>query len=158
MIAGPPGLRKRIDAAMEVMFPGSTKIARLFPVEFVELEEGRAQVVGHAKVTGFEVEHASGAPPLAVRVEYGGKIIAYSGDTQWTDALLKAAEGADLFIAEAYFFEKQIKYHLDFRTLQAHRSELRCRRMVLTHLSADMLRHRSEVDVECADDGMIISL
>jgi len=158
MIAGPPGLRKRIDAAMEVMFPGSTKIARLFPVEFVELEEGRAQVVGHAKVTGFEVEHASGAPPLAVRVEYGGKIIAYSGDTQWTDALLKAAKGADLFVAEAYFFDKQIRFHLDFRTLESHREQLGCRRLVLTHMSEDMLRRRKDVAIECADDGTIFSL
>jgi ribonuclease BN (tRNA processing enzyme) len=157
-IAGPPSTRERIDSAMEVLFPGSTKINRRFSVDFVELVDGRAVRVGPAEVTALGVEHASGAPPFAVRVEYGGKTVSYSGDTQWTDALRKAAEGADLFIAEAYFFEKQIKYHLDFRTLQAHRSELRCRRMVLTHLSADMLRHRSEVDIECAEDGTIISL
>ena len=91
-----------------------------------------------------------------MRIEYGGKIVSYSGDTQWTDVLLTAAAGADLFIAEAYFFEKQIKYHLDYRTLQAHRVDLGCRRLVLTHLSTDMLKHRSEVSAECADDGTTI--
>jgi len=55
-------------------------------------------------VTGFEVEHPSGAPSFAVRLEYHGKIIADSGDTQWTDALTRAADGADLFAVEAYFF------------------------------------------------------
>lgn len=118
-VAGPPGLRRRIEEAMEVMFPGSTKISRRFPVEFVELAEKRAVPVGQARVTGFEVRPASGAPPFAVRVEYRGKIVAYSGDTEWTDSLLDAANGADLFIAEAYYFDKQIKFHLDFRTLRA---------------------------------------
>jgi len=60
-----------------------------------------------------------------VRVEYSGKIVGYSGDTQWTDALIRAAQGAELFIAESYLFEKRVKYHLDFRTLQGHRPELR---------------------------------
>ncbi len=88
-----------------------------------------------------------------MRVEYGEKIVAYSGDTQWTDALLKAANGADLFVAEAYFFEKQIRFHLDFRTLESHRMQLGCRRLVLTHMSEDMLRRRKDVAIECAHDG-----
>jgi ribonuclease BN (tRNA processing enzyme) len=157
-IAGPPGVRQRIEAAMEVMFPGSTKIARRFSVEYVELAERRTIPAGPAKVTAFEVKHASGAPPFAVRVDYGGKIVAYSGDTGWTDALLDAANAADLFIAEAYYFEKQIKFHLDLRTLDTHRGKLGCRRLVLTHMSEDMLRRRNEVAIECADDGTIITL
>lgn len=157
-IAGPPGTQARLESAMEVLFPGSTKVTRRFQVAVVELASGRGAPVGDATVTPFEVEHASGAPPFAVRIQYGGKIVSYSGDTQWTDALIKAADGADLFIAEAYFFEKQIKYHLDYRTLQAHRVDLGCRRLVLTHLSGDMLKHRAEVETECADDGTIIRL
>ena len=157
-IAGPPGLRERIDPTMEVMFPGSTKTERHFPVEFVELVEARTTPVGPGKVTVFEVEHPSGAPPFAVRVEYGDKIIAYSGDTQWTEALLKAAKDADLFVVEAYFFEKQIRFHLDFRTLESHRVRLECRRLVLTHMSEDMLLRRHDVAVACADDGAVFSL
>jgi phosphoribosyl 1,2-cyclic phosphodiesterase len=36
--------------------------------------------------------------------------------------------------------EKPIRYHLDYRTLVAHRARLACRRLILTHLSEDMLR------------------
>ena len=39
---------------------------------------------------------ASGAPAYALRVEYGGKVISYSGDTEWTDTLIDASRGADL--------------------------------------------------------------
>jgi Metal-dependent hydrolases of the beta-lactamase superfamily III len=66
-------------------------------VEFVELVEGQAMRVGPATVTACPVVHASGAPPSALRVEYGGRIIAYSGDTEWTDSLIDAAQDADLF-------------------------------------------------------------
>ncbi len=157
-IAGPPGVRERIEAAMEVMFPGSSKVGRRFSVEYVELAARQSTQIGAATVTAFEVKHASGATPFAVRVAYGAKIVAYSGDTEWTYTLADAAKDADLFIAEAYYFEKPIKFHLDFRTLETHRAELGCKRLILTHMSDDMLRHREDAAVECADDGKVITL
>ncbi len=143
---------------MEVLFPGSSGVARRFAIEFVEFRERIASVVGPTTVTPFIVEHASGAPAYALRVEYGGKVITYSGDTEWTESLVDAARGADLFVCEAYFFEKKIKYHLDCQTLRENRQRLECRRIVLTHMSADMLGRRSEAGMECTDDGQVIVL
>jgi ribonuclease BN (tRNA processing enzyme) len=113
VVGGPPGVRERVEAAMEVFFPGSSRIDRRFAVEFVELRESTPTLVGPASVTPFVVEHASDAPAYALRVEYGGKVITYSGDTEWTESLVDAARGADLFVCEAYFFEKKVRYHLD---------------------------------------------
>lgn len=61
---------------------------------------------GPFTVTGFAVTHASGAPPYAPRVQAGGRTVAYSGDTEWDEALLDAADDADLFICEAYMYER----------------------------------------------------
>jgi ribonuclease BN (tRNA processing enzyme) len=158
VVAGPPGLKARMDAAMEVCFPGSTKVTRRFITELVEIPERLRGPVGPAVVTPFIVEHASGAPSYALRVEYGGKVITYSGDTAWTETLVEAARGADLFICEAYFFEKQIKYHLDYQTLRQHRERIDCRRLILTHMSQDMLSRMGEVELECAEDGKIVVL
>jgi ribonuclease BN (tRNA processing enzyme) len=158
VIAGPPGLKDRIDAAMELGFPGSTHVTRRFTTELVELPERHTSQVGPALVTPFVVDHASGAPSYALRVEYGGKVIAYSGDTAWTEALVEAARGADLFICEAYFFEKKIKYHLDYQTLREHRKRLDCRQLILTHMSQDMLSRLNDVEFECAADGKIVVL
>jgi len=72
--------------------------------------------------------------------------------------LIDAARGADLFVCEAYFFEKKIKYHLDYQTLRENRQRLDCRRVVLTHMSADMVGRWAEADIECADDGLVIVL
>jgi ribonuclease BN (tRNA processing enzyme) len=158
VVAGPPGLESRIRDVMESLFPGSSHVQLKFPIQFVELTDGKATRIGSLAVTPFGVIHASGAPPYALRVEWGGKIVGYSGDTEWTDALIRAAEGADLFICEAYFFEKRIKYHLDYRTLMAHRAELGCRRLVLTHMSNDMLSRIEDLDAEYAEDGKCIVL
>jgi ribonuclease BN (tRNA processing enzyme) len=158
VVAGPPGLESRIRDVMESLFPGSSRVQLKFPIQFVELTDGKATRIGSLAVTPYGVIHASGAPPYALRVEWGGKIVGYSGDTEWTDALIRAAEGADLFICEAYFFEKRIKYHLDYRTLMAHRAELGCRRLVLTHMSNDMLSRIEDLDAEYAEDGKCIVL
>jgi ribonuclease BN (tRNA processing enzyme) len=157
-VAGPPGTEDRVRAAMEVLFPGSSTTPRRFPLTFVELSAGTPTDLGVAWVTATPVEHASGAPSYALRVECGGRMLAYSGDTQWTPALVEVARDADVFICEAYFVDKQVRYHLDYRTLAGHLGELSCRRIVLTHLAADMLARQDEVDLPCAYDGMDLSL
>ena len=157
-IAGPPGVRERVEASMEVFFPGSSRVARRFATEFVELTDGEASPVGPARVTAFGVEHPSGAPPYALRVEYGGKVITYSGDTEWTERLVEAARGADLFVCEAYTYDRKIQYHLDYRTLRERLPDIGCRRVVLTHMGPEMLSRLGDVDIEHAEDGGRVAL
>lgn len=158
VVAGPPSVQTRIEATMEVFFPGSTSITRRFTTDFVETQAGIPCSVGPTIVTPFAAQHASGAPSYILRVEYGGKVITYSGDTEWTDALVDAARGADLFVCEAYFYDKMIKYHLDYQTLRQHRERLECRRLILTHMSRDMLDHLGELECEHAEDGQLVAL
>jgi len=47
---------------------------------------------------------------------------------------------------------------LDYQTLRENRHRLECRRLILTHMSADMLSRRDEAEIECADDGQVIVL
>lgn len=158
LVAGPPGVRARVIQAMECFFPGSSGARRRFALRFQELQEGVPVVVGPLSVTPYEVDHACGAPPYALRVEIEGRVVTYSGDTAWTDRLVPAASGADLFICEAYFYEKHVPFHLDYSTLMAHRSELDCKRIVITHMSADMLSHLGELEVEAAHDGFEVTV
>lgn len=158
VVAGPPGVEARVREAMEALFPGSSRVERRFGPRFAELAARVTLAVGGVAVTPFEVVHASGAPPFALRIAYDGKIVTYSGDTEWTDALIDAARGADLFIAEAYFFEKAVKHHLNLATLRHHRARLDCRRLIVTHMSDDMLAHLPDVDVEAASDGLTLEV
>lgn len=152
-IAGPPGIEDRVRAAMEVLFPGSSQTRQKFALEFEELTPGRPTALGSARVTVAEVVHFCGAPPLALRLELEGRVIVYSGDTEWTDALVPLCRGADLLICEAYFLEKKVKFHMDYRSLESHRCELACKRLMVTHMSEDMLAHVDGLAVEQARDG-----
>ncbi len=51
-----------------------------------------------------------------------------------------------------------MKYHLDWATLAANRTRLTCRRLIVTHMSQDMLDHLPAVDVETAHDGLTLTL
>jgi ribonuclease BN (tRNA processing enzyme) len=158
IVAGPPGLEARIREGMEVFFPGSSKNEYKFTIEFVELTENAATRIRSLEVMPFKVAHPSGASPYALRIKCGGKIIAYSGDTEWTGNLIQAAKGTDLFICEAYFFEKKIPFHLNYQTLLKHKAELGCRRLILTHMSDDMLGRLQALEIEGAEDGQCIVL
>jgi ribonuclease BN (tRNA processing enzyme) len=158
LIAGPPGLKRRVSEAMEVFYPGSTSVERKFAIDYVELPEGEPTPLGYLTVLPVRVVHGSGAPAYAYRIGCAGKTVAYSGDTEWTDALRTVADGADLFICESYFFDKAMKNHLSYRTLMAHRAELGCKRLILTHLGDDLLARLGEVELEVAYDGIEVLL
>lgn len=158
VVAGPPGTQARVTAAMEVLFPGSARVARRFGTDLVELPPGASTAIGPLTVTTFPVEHASGAPSYALRVDWAGKVVAYSGDTEWCEALVHAGRGADLFVCEAYTFERRIRYHLDHATLAKNLDRIGARRVILTHLGPEMLAHRHEAAAECADDGLTVEV
>jgi ribonuclease BN (tRNA processing enzyme) len=158
IVAGPPGLKDRTNEAMEVLYPGTSQTQREFALEFVELAAELSTTVGALVVTPYEVVHPSGAPSYALRVECAGKVVAYSGDTEWTDVLTRAVQGADLFVCECNFFEGSPGNHLDYQTLLDHRAELECGRLVLTHMGDEMLRRIQSLDVEGAEDGKSLVL
>jgi ribonuclease BN (tRNA processing enzyme) len=137
-VLGPPGTTERLARAMEVLYPGSTGVTRRFAVEIHEYDERPHVVRADLRVTAYEVRHAAGAPAYAVRVTTDGGVFAYSGDTEWTDALLDVADGADVFLAEAYS-PGPIKWHLDLESLDRHRADLACGQIWLTHLSPTAL-------------------
>jgi hypothetical protein len=57
---------------------------------------------------------------------------------------------------EAYFFDKRVKFHLDFATLAAHLPQIDAKRVVLTHMSAEMLGRTHETGFEVAEDGGMV--
>ena len=156
-IAGPPGIDKRLSEVMEACFPGSASVRRRFDVEVVELVPGTANTVDDIGIRTWEMVHPSGAPPLGLRVTAAGRTISYTGDTAWTPAISELASGADLFIAEAYYRDKAVPYHLRLADLVAHEDDLGADRIVLTHMSAEMLEEPS-LPFDAAHDGYVIHL
>ena len=158
-IYGPIGVEQRVKDTMELFFPDSTKIEFHFPLCFNEL----AVVTGitdDLKLTSYEMSHFSGAPSLAFRIEADNKILSYSGDTEWVHALADVALKADLFICECYSYDKAIKNHLSFRTIEEHSGKFQARKTVLTHLGPEMLAECDKIPAAylVAEDGLEIVL
>jgi ribonuclease BN (tRNA processing enzyme) len=159
VIAGPEGIEVRLAGVMEALFEHSSKTKPRFELSVVALEPEQTRSFGAVKVTPFSVVHGeSGGPFLAYRIEAEGRIIAYSADTEWTETLIPLAHSVDLFIAEAYYYDKIVKNHLSLKTLEAHLDEIRPKRLILTHMSDDMLGRLDRLGHAAANDGMIVEL
>jgi ribonuclease BN (tRNA processing enzyme) len=158
VVAGPAGTARRLAEAMECLFPGSSSVPRRFDLEVTELAPGTTTGVCGAAVRAWDADHPSGAPALVLRVGIAGKTVAYTGDTAWTSAIAEAALNADLLIAEAYYRDKNVPYHLRLADIQAHRDELTARRVILTHMSQDVLGGQQETSFELARDGLTVGL
>jgi ribonuclease BN (tRNA processing enzyme) len=158
-VAGPVGLKAHYAEVMEGAFPGTNTLELNFPLTLRELEIGQRSEVGAVRVTPFHVIHDDRAGPcLGFRFEVEDKVIAFSGDTEWTDTLIELGHEADLFICEAYTRDKPITTHMALSLLERHLDQIRPKRLILTHMSNDMLERRAEVPYEAAADGMIVKL
>ncbi len=158
-VAGPVGIENRFKQAAEALFPGSLRAEMPFEMRFVEQVAGRPDKVGDFTVTAFEVSHPSGAASHALRLEGGGRTIAFSGDTEWVEPLAACASQADLFLCECYAYDRPVRYHMNWLKLKAELPRLGARRVVLTHMNADMLANLEHVGapgVMLAEDGMTI--
>lgn len=159
VIAGPHGIETRLTQLMEVMFENSSKTKQRFALSVITLQPEETRTFGGVKVTPYPVVHGdSGGPFLAYRIEAEGRVIAYSADTEWTDALIPAGRDADVFIAEAYYYDRVVKNHLSLKTLEANLAEINPKRLILTHMSDDMLGRLGTLKHTPASDGMIVEL
>ena len=160
-IAGPRGIEQRVRSAVDVLFPGALGKELPFALTFIEQTAGQRQIVGDMLVTAYEVSHPSGAPAHALRIERAGRVLAFSGDTEWVNGLVECASQADLFICECYGFEGPTRYHMNWATLAGKLPGLSARRVMLTHMNAAMLAQTAVVrtsGILLAEDGLIIEV
>ena len=158
VVAGPPGTASHLATVQEALFPGSQVMAPRFPLTYQELELARPNRVLDLVVTPRPARHVPETHPTALRVEVGGRVIACTGDTEWSDDVARVAVGADLLIAECYFYGKPVKNHLTYATVAEHVRGAGAKRVILTHMSGEMLAHCRDVPEECAEDGMVVNL
>ena len=157
-IAGPPDTKARIDGVAEALLPGMHVMKPTFPLDYVEMELARRHVLGAIAVTPFAAVHTEATNPTSLRVEVDGKVVSYTGDSAWNENIPKVSTGADLLICECYFYEKRVRFHMNYPDIKSHWNELGAKRTVLTHLSREMIRYKDSIPEECAYDGMVIDL
>ena len=145
--------------ALEAAFERFSAIKLAFALDIVTLPVRETTDIGPLRVTPLPVVHGdSGGPFFGYRVAAEDRLIAFSGDTEWTDTLVEVARDADLYITECYSYDKPIRNHLNYKVIEQNLPRLAAKKIVLTHMSHDMLAQRHKVAQLSADDGMVVEL
>ncbi len=69
-------------------------------VDAKDISEGVVFEDGGVKVTAFNIDHGPEMPGLGYRVDYEGHSVVLSGDTRFSENLVKFAQGTDVLIHE----------------------------------------------------------
>ncbi|MEU5877631.1 MBL fold metallo-hydrolase [Spirillospora sp. NPDC047279] len=129
-VYGPGVTPRRMAEAYDLpQDPGMTEA-----FDFHSLERGPYEI-GPFRVTTALMSHPIEA--YGFRIEHDGKVLAYSGDTGESEALVKLARGADLFLCEASFLDAPDlppELHLTAREAGEHAARAGVDKLVLTHL------------------------
>ena len=156
-IFSPPGLEPKLRQLVECLYPGSEDILEAFPIEYKSFKEGEELQCEAFTLRAFPVKHAPESQPHGLRLGVAEKVFAFSGDTSWHENLLPIAQGADFFICECNFYKQDSPHHLNYQQLLQKEKELEARRMVLSHLGEEMLRHQEDVRHEILEEDRVYS-
>jgi ribonuclease BN (tRNA processing enzyme) len=91
--------------------------------------------IGPFEVTVDRVNHP--VETYGVRIENGGRVLAYSADTAPCEALVRLAQGADVFLCEASYLDgadNPPDLHLTGREAGEHATKAGVGKLLLTHL------------------------
>jgi ribonuclease BN (tRNA processing enzyme) len=103
LVAGPRGVRRKVEAIYRALFPSSGLRPRRFRVDYRVLKAGlpfRPPAARNARIVPFHVLHGASRSSFGYILEVLGRRLVYSGDTGWFEGLARAARGADLFLGE----------------------------------------------------------
>ncbi len=157
-IYGPADTERRVRQLFSALFERIAEQPLPFPVDYHELAAGAPCTVDGLRLVPVLVPHATELVCFAYRIEAAGRTIFYSGDTGWTEELVRNAHGADLFLCECSLYGDGPPIHLSYPQIAARARDFGCARLVLTHLGREPLARRGEITLECAEDGMMIEL
>jgi len=156
-IAGPAGTEERVNTLFSAMYSHAAAEPLPFELQFVHLAAEQRRI-GPLVVQPFSVPHQQSEPAFGFRVEVDGRAIVYSGDSGWTEELPRHSRGSDLFICECSSFDTRTTYHLDYALLLENRDRFGSKRTILTHFGQDVLARRDEIDMELAEEGLVVEL
>ena len=83
----------RRDVVEKLPSPGVVLLAK-------DIEEGVIYQSGGIKVTAFVVDHGPVKPALGYRIDFAGHSVVLSGDTRYSENLIRFSQGTDVLIHE----------------------------------------------------------
>jgi ribonuclease BN (tRNA processing enzyme) len=140
------------------------KALTAFAVDIGEAFDLRAVKAGDvvsfagATITFFTMKHVPGT--VGIRIEHGGKVLAYSADAGPDGDLAGLAADADIFICEATYQREGGDWEGHLTAAQAARiaMDAGAKRLVLTHLPPGRNHDRSLAEAQAACEGLPVEL
>jgi len=129
-ILGPPGLRGFLEVLQQAY--GRWVLEPEFPLEVLERPPGGLDL-GPFRLETAAAQHAKSAWHISVETP-GKKRLVYSGDTGYSEELIRLAQGCNLLLIECSFPSNQpVQGHLTPAEVGMIAAQAGCRRVVLTH-------------------------
>lgn len=115
-VVGPPGTQQLLDGIHQGYSNDIEERQRVLGVEYLEttvkLGQAREVIIDNEEavvvydadglvVEAFRVDHPDWPYAYGYRITFGGKTVVVSGDTKYTPAIAKHAQGTDMLIHEA---------------------------------------------------------
>lgn len=162
-IVGPDGMVRFYDKLQEVY--GRWIVPQQYALSLQEVSASELSCAGFS-LRGFPLEHSEHG--VGFRLTTGeGKVVAYSGDTDYCPNLIALGREADVFIVECSFpDDRKVKGHLTPSLAGRVAREAGCGKVVLTHLYppcdscdvVEIVKHEFAGEVILAEDLMRIVL
>jgi len=156
-ITSPKEGKKRISDLMECLYPGTSNLIDKQNITFHYYIDKEEIDLDFCKISALPVVHTPESYPHGIRLTIDDFIIAFSGDTMWTDNLIELSESADIFIVDCNFLTNRGVNHLDYETLTQNLHRLNAGKIYLTHMGEEVL-NSAEVEIEKLNDGQFILL
>jgi ribonuclease BN (tRNA processing enzyme) len=104
--------------------------------DFHTVRHGDSFTIGSFTFGTFKMTHI-GVEAVGYRIEAGGAVLAYTGDTGPCDEVVDMARDADLLLAEATYQDGNTLFPFHFSASQAaeHAKRANAHRLLLTHLT-----------------------
>jgi ribonuclease Z len=130
-VFGPAGSRKMMDGMVQAFeWDIKARIAdqnldpeNLRP-EVSELKQGVVYDKGGVKVTAFDVDHGELLQPaFGFRIDYAGRSVTVSGDTRFSENLIRHASGSDLLIHQVAAVRAELLESPVFKVILDHHTK-----------------------------------
>ena len=167
-VLGPAGTEPRLRGLLGLAYGKLAERPVGFETRWAELLPGEERELLGARVQGFAADHQDPPErPLCLRVTgLDGRVVAFSGDTRMCEGLLRAAEGADLLVAECTGLRPPCGNHCSWEEWRAALPKIGARRVLLTHLGEEVRARTVELARErpggppfgFAEDGLVLEV
>lgn len=152
-IIGPKGCKERVESLTNLLYPEILGKIESFDLFFEEFSLEKSLKIKEIIIEALPVIHSPESNPHGLRISFGSKTIAFSGDTEWSDNLYLLSKNSDLFICECNYLDGMRKGHLSHEVLVNKKPKIETRRMLLTHMGEQMIEHSHTIQFEVSEQG-----